>query len=86
MIKQRGDEKRIRRSKDKERRAGIWLFEGSEGDGEAESGDGVNAVGEEGILSEDGIEGEAAEVEGFFDRGGGMGVAGMEQGFIGEQS
>lgn len=43
-------------------------------------------MGEEGILSEDGIEGEAAEVEGFFDRGRGMGVAGMEQGFIGEQS
>lgn len=43
-------------------------------------------MGSAGILSEDGIEGEAAEVEGFFDRGGGMGVAGMEQGFIGEQS
>jgi hypothetical protein len=43
-------------------------------------------MGAAGILSEDGIEGEAAEVEGFFDRGGGMGVAGMEQGFIGEQS
>lgn len=61
-------------------------FEGGEGDGEAEGGDGVNAMGAAGILSEDGIEGEAAEVEGFFDRGGGMGVAGMEQGFIGEQS
>lgn len=43
-------------------------------------------MGEAGILSEDGIKGEAAEVEGFFDRGGGMGVAGMEQGSIGEQS
>lgn len=42
-------------------------------------------MGEAGILSEDGIKGEAAEVEGFFDRGGGMGVAGMEQGSIGEQ-
>lgn len=40
-------------------------FEGGEGDGEAEGGDGVNAMGAAGILSEDGIEGEAAEVEGF---------------------
>ena len=45
------DEKTDGRDKDKEGRAGIWMFEGSEGDGEAESGDGVNAVGEEGILS-----------------------------------